>query len=504
MPLTAGSVGCHGGLLVAAGRGRRRDRGGELHRRRAAAPHPSDEIEAAKVVTIPWYRGWGMRRRATAGCTTSGAAARSSWSCPTGARSRSAATSPTPCSPRSSGPARRAPRPHRRGGLNAGAGGRRRDAAPAGAPPALDRPRRRAAGARRRHGLDTSGGLLFNHSLWARDRVVTAFDLIDVEPRAGLRDRAGARGPAGRAPPRAVRGGARPHPQRAPRHARLAGAAVAQGAVRPRASRRSGAARRPATRPTSPPTRRRCSSCSWRRSRGASRASSTTPVARSDGRPTTLRDSVVAACGWIEGHLSGDGLVEAGQSNPLALQQVWKDGPTSNFDERGRMAERRAADGLSRRPGAGGRGARPGGRPAGRPPGRACAPRRAPSATPPSPTSGCPSGATSATPSTATRTAAPRLLRVGAVQRRLDARHELLRRPARDAARGAGRRHRAHALLGRAAHAGRHSRPRRCPTTTRAFATTTRTSGRSTPRRSPAGCAARAWTSSPSSSKRAC
>jgi hypothetical protein len=46
---------------------------------------------------------------------------------------------------------------------------------------------------------------------------------------------------------------------------------------------------------------------------------------------------VVAACDWIEEHVNGDGLVEAVQSNPLALQQVWKDGPTSNFDERGRM-----------------------------------------------------------------------------------------------------------------------------------------------------------------------
>ena len=61
------------------------------------------------------------------------------------------------------------------------------------------------------------------------------------------------------------------------------------------------------------------------------------PVVRADGRPTTLRDSVSAACAWIEGHIGERGLVELGQSNPLALQQVWKDGPTSNFDERGRM-----------------------------------------------------------------------------------------------------------------------------------------------------------------------
>ena len=63
-----------------------------------------------------------------------------------------------------------------------------------------------------------------------------------------------------------------------------------------------------------------------------------TPVTRRDGRMVSLADSVIAACDWIEGHVNADGLVEAVQSNPLALQQVWKDGPTSNFDEHGRMA----------------------------------------------------------------------------------------------------------------------------------------------------------------------
>ena len=88
------------------------------------------------------------------------------------------------------------------------------------------------------------------------------------------------------------------------------------------------------------------------------------------------------------------------------------DGPTSNFDEHGRMpnvvrpmayldVQVLAAEALA-----------PGGRPAGRPPAAsACAPSRAPSATPPSPTSGCPSGATSAHAIDRDSDGRPRLLR---------------------------------------------------------------------------------------------
>ena len=124
----------------------------------------------------------------------------------------------------------------------------------------------------------------------------------------------------------------------------------------------------------------------------------------------TVRDGVAEACGWIAGHVMADGLVWLEQSNILALQQVWKDGPTSNFDEHGRMANLAgpmayldvqvlAAEAL-------GRAARlPADRQTRRPPERplpeplspsVCWRCRGPSATPPSRTSGCPSSATSA------------------------------------------------------------------------------------------------------------
>ena len=31
-------------------------------------------------------------------------------------------------------------------------------------------------------GMDTSEGLLFNHSVWGRDRVITAFDVLTTSP----------------------------------------------------------------------------------------------------------------------------------------------------------------------------------------------------------------------------------------------------------------------------------------------------------------------------------
>ncbi|MGO8685211.1 MAG: amylo-alpha-1,6-glucosidase, partial [Thermoleophilia bacterium] len=56
-----------------------------------------------------------------------------------------------------------------------------------------------------------------------------------------------------------------------------------------------------------------------------------------DGQPRTIREVVTRAIGWIESHITGDGLIEVPKRNPLSLQPVWKDGPTSNFNERGHM-----------------------------------------------------------------------------------------------------------------------------------------------------------------------
>ncbi len=183
-------------------------------------------------------------------------------------------------------------------------------------------------------GVDTSAGLLFNHSLWARDRAVTAFDLLDIEPRAAV------------------------------------DTALALAALQGRRYR---------TLSEEEPGRihnERRDMLGWRAPLWLKAvfglvlaplwggtpagyttyfASDSTPLfvllvaalARRDraildlpvpgGAAATLGEAAVRACGWIEGHVSDAGLVELGQSNPLALQQVWRDGPTSNCDERGRM-----------------------------------------------------------------------------------------------------------------------------------------------------------------------
>jgi hypothetical protein len=184
-------------------------------------------------------------------------------------------------------------------------------------------------------GVDTSSGLLFNHSLWARDRAVTAFDLLAAEPRVAL------------------------------------DTALALASLQGRRYR---------TLSEEEPGRihnERRDMLDWRAPLWLKAAfglvlaplwggtpfgyttyfaSDSTPLfvllvaalARRDPevldlpvpgrRPaTTLRDAVGRACVWIEGHVSDAGLVELGHANPLALQQVWRDGPTSNCDERGRM-----------------------------------------------------------------------------------------------------------------------------------------------------------------------
>ncbi len=185
-------------------------------------------------------------------------------------------------------------------------------------------------------GLDTSGGLLFNHSLWARDRVITALDLLDHVPHPaeetvlalatlqGTRRRALSEEEPGRI-----------HNERRDMRAWQAplwlkalfglGVSTIWGGT-----------------PTgyttyfssdSTPLFIMLTAALAEREPGILNAM----VARKDGRAVTVRECVAEACGWIEAHLSPRGLVEVGRSNPLALQQVWKDAPTSNFDERGRM-----------------------------------------------------------------------------------------------------------------------------------------------------------------------
>ncbi len=50
--------------------------------------------------------------------------------------------------------------------------------APPSAIASLERLIAQAAGT----GIDTSEGLLFNHTVWGRDRVITALDVIDWRP----------------------------------------------------------------------------------------------------------------------------------------------------------------------------------------------------------------------------------------------------------------------------------------------------------------------------------
>ncbi len=183
-------------------------------------------------------------------------------------------------------------------------------------------------------GVDTSAGLLFNHSLWARDRIATAFDLIDVAPGAAV-DTALALAPLQGRRYRTLseEEPGRIHNER--RDMRRWRAPLWLKAL-------FGLVLAPL----------------WGGTPGGYTtyfASDTTPLfvllvaalARRDravldlpvpgGPAANLGEAAAAACGWIAGHVSDAGLVELGQSNPLALQQIWRDGPTSNCDERGRM-----------------------------------------------------------------------------------------------------------------------------------------------------------------------
>jgi len=183
-------------------------------------------------------------------------------------------------------------------------------------------------------GVDTSAGRLFNHSLWARDRVVTAFDLIDVEPRVAV------------------------------------DTALALASLQGR-RRRTLSEEEPGRIHNERRDLRRWRAPLWLKAVfglalaplwGGTPAQYTTyfasdstplfvalvaALARRDpavlelplpgGPAATLGEAAARACDWIEGHVGDAGLVELGHANPLALQQVWRDGPTSNCDERGRM-----------------------------------------------------------------------------------------------------------------------------------------------------------------------
>ena len=185
-------------------------------------------------------------------------------------------------------------------------------------------------------GVDTSGGLLFNHTLWARDRVLTALDLLDqtsqpaVETVLALAALQGTR--------RTVRSEEEPGRIHNEQRSLLGW----QAPIWLKALFGLGLASIWGGTPLGYTTYFSSDSTPLFIILVAALAEREpdildATVVRKDGRVVTVGDSVAEACGWIEGHLDGDGLVSLAQSNILALQQVWKDGPTSNFDEHGRM-----------------------------------------------------------------------------------------------------------------------------------------------------------------------
>jgi glycogen debranching enzyme len=204
------------------------------------------------------------------------------------------------------------------------------------APPAAARAARRLIEQAGDGGMDTSAGLLFNHSVWGRDRIITALDLLDHQPEVA----------------RAV----------------IVTLAALQGTRRHALSEeepgRIHSEYRDLERWVAPAYLRALFrfviSLAWG---GNTRryityfASDSTPlyvilaaayaeidpsilaahVRTADGDLHTIAETVQRAVSWIEGHIGADGLVEVPKTNVVGLQEVWKDGPTSNFDERGAM-----------------------------------------------------------------------------------------------------------------------------------------------------------------------
>jgi glycogen debranching enzyme len=202
---------------------------------------------------------------------------------------------------------------------------------PALAPIVRDLTRQSAAG-----GVDTSAGLLFNHSVWGRDRVITALDLIDFEPsvaRDTIVTLAGLQGVGyGR---RSEEEPGRIHSERrdlrdwqAPAYLK----AVFRYVISPMWG---GTAEGYTTYSSSDATPLYVMLvCAAAR---VDPALLDLVVTTKDGGRATVRDTVERAVGWIERHIGERDLVEVPKRNLLSLQPVWRDGPTSNFDEAGRM-----------------------------------------------------------------------------------------------------------------------------------------------------------------------
>jgi glycogen debranching enzyme len=187
-------------------------------------------------------------------------------------------------------------------------------------------------------GMDTSEGLLFNHSVWGRDRVITAFDVLATSPEIARQTILTlARLQGVRLRRRSEEEPGRIHNERrdlvswdGPLHLR----AFFSFMLSPLwGGTRRGYTTYFATDSTPLYVLLTC------------RYAQLDPsilrevVSRGDGRTVTVLESLIEACDWIVRHVTDDDLVEVPKHNLLSLPgQTWRDGPTSNFDGDGRMA----------------------------------------------------------------------------------------------------------------------------------------------------------------------
>jgi hypothetical protein len=187
-------------------------------------------------------------------------------------------------------------------------------------------------------GIDTSAGPLFNHSVWARDRIISAFDLLPEQPEVARQTILTlARLQGTRRTVRSEEEPGRIHNEqrdllhwRAPLHLKaLFGLLIAP--------LWGGSPRGYITYFGSDSTPLFVSLVAAYASIRPDIVDEL--VVRHDGSTASIATAVREAARWIESHLSADVLVEVPKHNVFSLPpQIWRDSPTSNFDEHGRMA----------------------------------------------------------------------------------------------------------------------------------------------------------------------
>ncbi len=187
-------------------------------------------------------------------------------------------------------------------------------------------------------GIDTSAGELFNHSVWARDRSISSFDLLPERPgvaRQSILTLARLQGTR-----RTIRSEEEPgriHNElrdlrrwRAPWRLKAPFGLVL-------AELWGGSPRGYITYFGSDSTPLFISLVAAYAKLGPDILDEL--VVRRDGSAASIGQAVCEAGRWIVSHLTADGLVEVPKHNVFSLPpQIWRDSPTSNFDEHGRMA----------------------------------------------------------------------------------------------------------------------------------------------------------------------